>query len=64
MAIALLQEYVAEFQTRRKQVSDDVLRQYTTPRKLDWKGNPNPNPQAKEAKKGKSKEGEKDKPKS
>jgi tryptophanyl-tRNA synthetase len=56
MAIALLQEYVAEFQTRRKQVSDEVLRQYTTPRKLDWKGNPNPNPQAKE--------GEKDKPKS
>lgn len=68
MAITMLQEYVAEFQQRRKEVSDEVLKQYMTPRKLEWKGNPNPNPKVKEAKKEKSKEsgekGEKDKPKS
>lgn len=44
MAITLLQEYVGEFQERRKQVSDEVLKQYITPRKLEWKGNPNPRP--------------------
>ena len=67
MAITLLQEYVAEFQQRRKEVSDEVLKQYMTPRKLEWKGNPNPNPKAKEAKKQKPKgsgeNGEKAKPK-
>lgn len=66
MAIAMLQEYVAEFQQRRKEVSDEVLKQYMTPRKLEWKGNRNP--KVKEAKKEKSKEsvekGEKDKPRS
>lgn len=63
MAITLLQEYVGTFQERRKQVSDEVMRQYMTPRKLEYKGNPNPKP--KESKKEKSKEanGEKDKPK-
>lgn len=44
MTIALLQEYVKGFQERRKEVTDEVLRQYMTPRKLEWKGNPNPNP--------------------
>lgn len=44
MAIELIQEYVKEFQARRKEVSDDVMRQFMTPRKLEWKGNPNPKP--------------------
>jgi len=44
MAIKLLQEYVKGFQERRKDVTDEVLRQYMTPRELEWKGNPNPNP--------------------
>ena len=44
MAITLLQEYVKGFQERRKDVTDEVLRQYMTPRKLEWKGNPNPKP--------------------
>jgi tryptophanyl-tRNA synthetase len=52
MAITLLQEYVKRFQERRKDVTDEVLRQYMTPRKLEWKGNPNP----KEMKPKKSKE--------
>jgi tryptophanyl-tRNA synthetase len=42
MAITMLQEYVKEFQERRKEVTDEVLRGYTTPRELVWKGNPNP----------------------
>ncbi|PGH19524.1 tryptophan-tRNA ligase [Polytolypa hystricis UAMH7299] len=44
LAITLLQEYVKEFQDRRKEVSDEVMRQYMAPRKLEWKGNPNPKP--------------------
>jgi tryptophanyl-tRNA synthetase len=56
MAIAMLQEYVKEFQERRKQVTDEVMRGYMTPRELVWKGNPNPVRKEKE-KKGK---GEKD----
>ena len=44
MAIALLQEYVAEFQERRAKVTDEVLEQYMTPRKLEWRGNPNQPP--------------------
>jgi tryptophanyl-tRNA synthetase len=44
MAITLLQEYVKGFQERRKDVTDEVLRQYMMPRKLEWKGNPNPSP--------------------
>ena len=43
LAITRLQEYVKGFQERRKDVTDEVLRQYMTPRKLEWKGNPNPN---------------------
>ena len=54
MAIAMLQEYVKEFQERRKQVTDEVMRGYMMPRQLEWKGNPNP---VKREKKGK---GEKD----
>jgi tryptophanyl-tRNA synthetase len=42
MAITMLQEYVKEFQERRKEVTDEVLRGYTTPREMVWKGNPNP----------------------
>ena len=44
MAIELIQQYVKEFQERRKEVSDDIMRQFMTPRKLEWKGNPNPKP--------------------
>lgn len=44
MAIELIQQYVKEFQERRKEVSDEVMRQFMTPRKLEWKGNPNPKP--------------------
>jgi len=43
MCIAQLQEYVVGFQDRRKQVTDEVLKSYMTPRKLEWNGNPNPN---------------------
>lgn len=53
MAITLLQEYVKGFQERRKDVTDEVLRQYMTPRKLEWKGNPNPNPKAMKPKESK-----------
>jgi tryptophanyl-tRNA synthetase len=55
MAIVMLQEYVKEFQDRRKEVTDEILRKYMTPRELEWKGNPNPKP--KEAKPKKDKEG-------
>lgn len=44
MAITLLQGYVKEFQDRRKEVTDDMLKQFMTPRKLEWMGNPNPKP--------------------
>jgi tryptophanyl-tRNA synthetase len=57
MTITLLQEYVKGFQERRKEVTDEVLRQYMTPRKLEWKGNPNPNPKEMKPKESK---GEKD----
>jgi tryptophanyl-tRNA synthetase len=59
MAIAMLQEYVKGFQDRRKEVSDEVMRTYMTPRELEWKGNPNPKTKVKEGKgkKGEGKEG-------
>ena len=41
MAIELLQEYVAEFQSRRALVTDEVLEEFMRPRKLEWRGNPN-----------------------
>jgi tryptophanyl-tRNA synthetase len=36
MCIALLQTYVAGYQTRRKEVTDAVLDSYMKPRKLEW----------------------------
>ncbi|KKZ66931.1 tryptophanyl-tRNA synthetase [[Emmonsia] crescens] len=56
MAITLLQQYVAEFQERRKLVTDELLKQYMTPRKLEWKGNPNPKPKEVKPKESKPKE--------
>lgn len=53
MAITLLQEYVKDFQERRKEVTDEVVTQYMTPRKLEWKGNPNPKPREKKTKESK-----------
>jgi tryptophanyl-tRNA synthetase len=50
MAIVLLQEYVKSFQERRKDVTDELVKQYMTPRPLEWKGNPNPKPREKKAK--------------
>ncbi|PYH91029.1 tryptophanyl-tRNA synthetase [Aspergillus ellipticus CBS 707.79] len=44
MTIELLQSYVAQFQEKRKEVTDEVLASYMKPRKLEWKGNPNPVP--------------------
>ncbi|KAK2738878.1 hypothetical protein FQN57_006893 [Myotisia sp. PD_48] len=55
LAIALLQQYVAEFQQRRKAVTDDLLKQYMTPRKLEWQGNPKPKERPKPAKGNNSK---------
>jgi tryptophanyl-tRNA synthetase len=40
--IDILQEYVAGYQARRKEVTDEVLAAYMKPRKLVWGGNPNP----------------------
>jgi tryptophanyl-tRNA synthetase len=34
--ITLLQEYVSGYQTRRKDVTDEVLERYMKPRKLEW----------------------------
>ena len=59
MAITLLQDYVKEFQERRNKVTDEIMRQYMTPRKLEWKGNPNPKP--KEAKEKKKEDGKDEK---
>ena len=42
--------YVKEFQELSKAVTDDVLKKYMTPRKLEWKGNPNPVPKPEKAK--------------
>ncbi|BCS24058.1 tryptophan--tRNA ligase WRS1 [Aspergillus puulaauensis] len=42
LAIKKLQEYVAEFQERRKEVTDEVLDQYMTPRRLEWNGTAQP----------------------
>lgn len=56
MAITLLQEYVKEFQGRRKEVTEELRKQYMEPRKLEWNGNPNPKP--KETKESKAKKAE------
>lgn len=42
LCIELLQQYVAGYQARREKVTDEVLRSYMTPRRLNWGGNPNP----------------------
>lgn len=42
LCIQVMQKYVEEFQTSRKAVTDDVLKMYMTPRKLEWNGNRNP----------------------
>jgi len=39
MAIEKLQAYVAEFQERRKTVTDEVLAEFMRPRKLESRGN-------------------------
>ena len=60
MAIDLLQDYVQQFQERRKLVTDEVLEQYMKPRKLEWEGNKNPiAPPPKEDKEGKESKGKK-----
>jgi tryptophanyl-tRNA synthetase len=45
-------DYVKEFQENRKAVTDEVLKGYMKPRKLEWKGNPNPVPKPEKAKGG------------
>ncbi|KAI9369912.1 hypothetical protein BJX61DRAFT_545116 [Aspergillus egyptiacus] len=42
LAIQKLQEYVADFQERRKEVTDEVLEQYMKPRRLHWEGTAQP----------------------
>ena len=38
--ITVMQNFVKDFQERRAKVTDEMLREYMTPRKLDWNGNP------------------------
>ena len=40
--IEVLQEYVAAFQERRKKTTDETVREFSTPRKLEYGLNPNP----------------------
>ncbi|KAI9844437.1 MAG: tryptophan--tRNA ligase [Thelocarpon superellum] len=44
--IAELQQYVAAFQQRKAQVSDETVKLFMSERKLEWGGNPNPTPAA------------------
>ena len=47
-----LQKFVSAFQERRQGITWDIMRQYTRPRKMDYRGNPNatqPTPSAAEA---------------
>jgi tryptophanyl-tRNA synthetase len=39
--IAIVQKYVKAFQEARSKATDEVMKEYMTPRKLEWKGNPN-----------------------
>lgn len=41
-AIRLTQQYVSAFQTRRTAVTDELMQEAMTPRKLFWTGNPSP----------------------
>lgn len=56
MAIEALQSVVESFQDRRKAVTDEVLRSYMKPRKLQWGGNPSPKPKESKPKGEKKKE--------
>lgn len=47
-----LQKFVAAFQERRAAVTDTLMREYMTPRKLEFKGNPNPTAPAGAAEEG------------
>ncbi|KAK3061500.1 tryptophan--tRNA ligase, partial [Teratosphaeriaceae sp. CCFEE 6253] len=40
--IAELQSFVSAFQETRKGISDEIMRQYMRPRRLEFGGNPNP----------------------
>lgn len=40
--IAELQKFVTDFQERRSKIDDNVMREFTRLRKLEFKGNPNP----------------------
>lgn len=40
--IAELQKFVTGFQEQRAKVTHETMRQFMTPRKLEFKGNPNP----------------------
>ncbi|KAL4869486.1 hypothetical protein BDV12DRAFT_185176 [Aspergillus spectabilis] len=42
LAIKKLQDYVAEFQERRKEATDEVLEQFMKPRRLEWNGTAQP----------------------
>lgn len=44
--IAIMQEYVQGYQDRRGLVTDEILFNFMTPRKLTFVGNPHPNPNA------------------
>lgn len=65
LAIEALQPYVAQFQERRKEVTDEVLDAFMKPRRLQWGGNPNPKPKEdkkEEKKKGKAEKKAEEKP--
>ncbi|KAF2805145.1 tryptophanyl-tRNA synthetase [Mytilinidion resinicola] len=47
--ITLVQSYVKSFQEARAKVTDEVVKEYMKPRKLEWKGNPNPTKPPKKA---------------
>ncbi|KAF2743741.1 tryptophanyl-tRNA synthetase [Sporormia fimetaria CBS 119925] len=40
--ITMMTAYVKQFQEARAKVTDEMLAEFTRPRKLEWKGNPNP----------------------
>ena len=42
MCITILQDYVKGFREGRAKITDEVLAEFMTPRKLEWKGNPSP----------------------
>lgn len=48
-----LQKFVAAFQERRANVTDEIMREFRTPRKLEFKGNPNATTSIEDAVQGK-----------